>query len=55
VKIYNCKGQLVRQLPNNVRQWNLTDKSGIKVTSGIYFIHFDNVTNDEVKKIVVLP
>jgi len=54
--IYNMKGQIIRHLTAQDREfnWDLTDKSGSKVSSGIYLIRNDNDYQNKACKLIIL-
>lgn len=61
LKIYNSKGQLVKQLVNRNQEagyhsveWNGTDNNGNKVPSGVYFYRLDTVNSSSTKKMMLI-
>jgi hypothetical protein len=61
MKIYNVKGQKVKDWElinqptgNHQLIWNGTDKSGKKVSSGIYFYHFKTQNFEQIQKVLLV-
>lgn len=57
LSIYDVKGRLVQefsQVKNTDTIWNGCDKDGNRVANGVYFIRFQNGSNNSIKKIVKL-
>ncbi|MCF7920009.1 MAG: T9SS type A sorting domain-containing protein [Candidatus Cloacimonetes bacterium] len=61
LKIYNTRGQLVKNLLDDVRPaglssvtWNGTDNSGTPVTSGIYFYQLETGNQTTTRKMIML-
>ncbi len=59
--VYNVKGQLVKTLVNTSQSvglnsvvWQGDDKSGNKVSSGLYFYKIENAGRSEIKKMVLM-
>ena len=59
--IFNLKGQLIAKLTEGVQtagkhsvSWNLKDKNGKKISSGIYFYKLDSKDKTLIKKITVI-
>lgn len=54
--IFNTRGQFVRQLVSQGQEmnWDLTDKAGLRVKSGIYLIRQDSSIANIISKFIVL-
>ena len=59
--ILNLKGEIVKTIPLdninpglNTINWNGTNRKGVKVSTGIYFITLKNLNNNPFKKILYL-
>jgi len=61
LSVYNVKGQLVKQLKNEVMSkghhtvvWNGKNNNNKSVSSGIYFIRINTEKNRSIKKALLL-
>lgn len=61
VRIYNVKGQMVKELINKTHtpgnyqlKWNGIDDKNRSVSSGIYFVRFDSQSKNIIKKIIMV-
>ncbi len=61
IKIYNLKGQLVREVKSFAKankkakiNWNGKDSSGRKVSSGIYYMVLENEESRDVRKVLFM-